>query len=147
MTKEEFEKIIKEEGDEVDFEAFGMPCYMLRVDKSGHWCGYVQVPKDSILFGKDANYCEENSEITLSDVAKSINDIRVHGGLTYSGDRKKDGNWCFGFDCGHFGDLTHYMFEYDLDETAVYRDKNYVINECKELAKQLKKIINEHNIR
>jgi hypothetical protein len=39
------------------------------------------------------------------------------------------------------------MFEYDLDETAVYRDKNYVINECKELAKQLKKIINEHNIR
>ena len=141
MKKEYLEKIIKDEGYEFDFEAFGLPCYLLRNKSLGHWCGYVQVPEDSRLFGKNYNFYSQ-SENGISALEKAINDINVHGGLTYAGERRKDGDWWFGFDCGHFGDLCLYQLDYNLgDSCAVYKDKEYVINECKNLAKQIKEII------
>ena len=141
MKKEDLEKIIKEEGDSFDFEAFGLPCYLMRNKSLGHWCGYVQVPKDSRLFGKNYSFYSA-SENGISKLEQAINDLAVHGGLTYAGDRKQDGNHWFGFDCGHFGDLCLYQLDYNLgDSCAIYRDKEYVIEECKNLAKQIKEII------
>jgi len=141
MTKEQLEKLIEQEGDEFDFEAFGLPCYLLRQKSLGHWCGYVQVPKDSRLFRKNYYY-SSNSELGISKLEQAINDIDVHGGITYSGDRKEDGNWWFGFDCGHFGDLCLYQLDYNLgDSCAVYKDKDYCIKQCKNLAEQIKEII------
>ena len=142
MTKEEYEKIVKEEGNEYEFEAFGLPCYMLRNGSEGHWCGYVGVPKDSRLYKKDYYFYTE-SENGLSKLEQAINNIKVHGGLTYADRRRKnDDTWYFGFDCAHSGDFMEYYFDYpELEENSTYKDKQFVITECQNLAKQLKEII------
>jgi hypothetical protein len=102
----------------------------------GHRCGYVGVPKDHPLFGKD-----------YGDV-----DADVHGGLTYAGhgDYPVESNlhW-FGFDCAHYMDAkdTSIMDEkyleihekyprYDM-EGAVVRDLAFCKRECESLAEQL----------
>ena len=81
--------------------------------------------------------------------------FKVHGGITYSREchgkicHKTDNGdhvWWFGFDCAHAGDKTHFTKKSleiesafsDLHKTDVYRDVNYVMGECKSLAKQLK---------
>ena len=149
ITKEEYEKIVKEEGDYMEFEAFGLPCVIWRNKNFGHWCGYAGVPKDSRLDGK-RYYFSTESENGLSSLEKAINEIEIHGGLTYAGKRKenweyskKDDIWYFGFDCGHYGDLQKYQFEYpeNIREDDIYRTKEYVIEECKKFAEQLKKMI------
>jgi hypothetical protein len=55
----------------------------------GHWCGYVQIPKECEL-------------IPLIAQAEEW-DVNVHGGITNS-HQDTEGNWWVGFDCGHFGD-------------------------------------------
>jgi len=143
MTKEQLEKLIEQEGDEFDFEVFGFPCYLLRQKSLGYWCGYVQVPKDSRLFRKNY-YCSSKSELGISKLEQAINDISVHGGITFAGERKEnDDTWYFGFDCGHAGDLVGYIFDYPQlsDSTDTYKTKEFVITECKNLARQLKEII------
>jgi hypothetical protein len=141
MTKEQLEEIIKDEGDEFDFETFGLPCCLFRNGRLGHWCGYVQVPKDSRLFGKKYYYSSD-SELGISKLEQAINNLDVHGGLTYAGEIKNDVNWWFGFDSAHYGDLCFFQLGYNLgDSRDVYRDKDYCIEQCKNLARQIKKII------
>jgi len=142
MNKEEYQKIIKDEGDEYEFEAFGLPCLMMRNRSFGNWCGYVGVPKDSRLNGKNYYFYTE-SENGLSKLEQAINNISVHGGLTFSEKRKEnDDTWYFGFDCAHSGDLVGYLFDYpEMDRGDTYKDKQFVITECQNLAKQLKDII------
>lgn len=129
---------IKAEGDEFEFVAFGLDCYMRRHPSVGHWCGYVKIPKGSRLEGAKTYYYTD-SELGLSDFEEAINNLDVHGGVTYSGRRRNDGSLYWGFDCGHLGDLSPFMdglaFEGDT-----YRDKEYVIEECKKLALQIKEI-------
>jgi len=140
MTIEEIKQLIKEEGNEHEFQESGLNCKLKRNLNSLAWCGYVQVHKDSKLVGKNYYYyAEENPEITISKLAKQINNIQVHGGLTFSGQFKKKGEWWFGFDCAHCDDMIIFNKEsFSLDGT--YRTKEYVIKECKKLAKQLIKI-------
>ncbi len=142
MEKEKLLQIIKEEGNEMDFEWLGMPCLIKRAGENSHWCGYVKVPNDSRLYKKHY-YTSSESELGISKLEEAINNIDIHGGLTYAGERKEDGNWWFGFDCGHSGDLSLYMLDghFFRDYNSRYRDKDYVIGECKYLAKQLKQII------
>lgn len=95
---------------------------------SGHWCGYVGVPKGHPAFGAD-----------YGDI-----DVSVHGGLTFAGtmDADPEGLWWLGFDCAHLGDLVPGHLRYGepgVDE--VYRDLDYVIQECAELAGQLSRPI------
>ena len=125
----------------------------------GHWNGYVEVPKDSILFGLDYNkpireleYLA-NGETTLGKKGcilmftctvnalegqeiRSSPDIAfdVHGGLTYAGGMpglKDDPSWWFGFDTGHHGD------------TPENCPKEYVISECERLAEQLQAFLSK----
>lgn len=76
--------------------------------------------------------------------------IKVHGGLTYSNwgfdPIPRDGEWWFGFDCAHLGDLVPYggltYSNYGMAdrEGDIYRDESYVRAECEGLAEQLAKV-------
>ena len=148
MNKEEYQKIIKEEGDYMEFESYGLPCVIRRAKEMGHWCGYVGVSQDSRLNGKKYYYYSEN-ESSISKLEQEINNIAVHGGLTFAGKLKEDDLiHYFGFDCGHLEEsiIPHFLnrlcFDYPgIKPGAIYRDKNYVIKQCERLAEQLSKII------
>jgi hypothetical protein len=62
--------------------------------ETGWGNGYVAVPKEHPLYGKDYNNI----------------DIDAHGGLTYASDysdwmpKEVEGMWIIGFDCAHYGD-------------------------------------------
>jgi hypothetical protein len=74
--------------------------------------GYVSVDKNHHL--NEKSYDEIN--------------VNVHGGLTYSG--YKNNEWCFGFDCMHYGDYDPYL-------NFPTKGKEYVTKEITSLAKQL----------
>jgi hypothetical protein len=66
----------------------------------------------------------------------------VHGSLTWaapdvSGEPRVEGEWWFGFDCAHAGDLSPMRPERFFDESNEYRDWAYVMAECESLAAQL----------
>jgi hypothetical protein len=126
----------KREPDVMSFEHAGLKCYMTRHSAKqglGHWCGYVEVPEWSHLFG--VNYDEG-----------AVSDVEVHGGLTFSDPAhwlSPESGWWFGFDCAHASDLVPGMFEkYGVEiPGAVYRNVAYVEAEVKSLAEQLAKLI------
>lgn len=60
------------EPDRLEFEAHGLPCWILRMMHSGHLCGYVAVPPGHPWWGRDH---ETRAE--------------VHGGVTFG--READG--------------------------------------------------------
>ena len=87
-----------------------------------HWVnGYVGVTKESPYFGLD--YYDEN----ITPTQKIINDINVHGGLTFAGTFNDEKDiWYFGFDTNHY------------DDDATVQNRDYVFSQIKKLAKQLK---------
>lgn len=116
----------------------------------GHNCGYIGIPKFNPLYGKDYDeHCEflipfreliKNMDIGKRgiipifcwDGEKACMDIifNVHGGITYSRTNneypvKSKLHW-IGFDCAHG------------DDTRNKCDLEYCINECENLAEQLK---------
>lgn len=133
-------------------EATGLPCLMVRSTHcSGAWCGYVGVTENHPFFGKEYH---------------DLEDIGVHGGLTFAGKCQEEQNdcegvchkvaegendniWWFGFDCAHYMDfspllvatmqkITHNIADYHKEE--IYRDQVYVTEQVKNLALQLKAI-------
>lgn len=143
-----------DEPDERRWEdsATGLQCFIRR-GPAGTWFGYVGVRDGHPAFGIDASkYSFDVDEILngLSaervSIQKQINDISVHGGLTYSGSdelRGLDRHW-FGFDCDHAGDFcpAHQPIS-DLGRPTgwgdfeTYRTIGYVEKECANLAAQL----------
>ena len=120
-----------------DFKSSGYRCVVLALDL-GHRCGYVEIPKKHPLYRK--YYCH-------------VNNIKVHGGLTFSGQNYKVFNsrgWFLGFDCAHFRDgldssimSEKYKKIYSkapilLNKGCTIRTMEYVKNECILLAKQIK---------
>lgn len=80
-----------------------------------HWyCGYVVIPEYSPLYGVDYDDLEDN--------------IRVHGGLTYSGRIYGIDGYLIGFDCHHAGDNPH------------IQDEIYTRGECESLIDQIIKL-------
>jgi len=91
------------------------------------WCGYVGVGEGHPLY-----------EIYYND----IDEIIVHGGLTFSGFFEADNSinqylnvWWLGFDCAHVGDLIPGVTYTRTGD--VYRNIDFVKDECKSLARQL----------
>lgn len=143
------------------FPHLNMICAVIRQNRGVyHYCGYVGVPKNHPAHGMDYYFSDyeddEDGKITekeLTSLQKAINDIHVHGGLTYARadapggiDNKlvKD-YWWFGFDCGHFGDASPVLLNIDgihLKNLSfgVFRDFNYVKEQTINLAEQLSKI-------
>jgi hypothetical protein len=114
----------------------GYTYFISRIDL-GNLCGYVILPKNHIVF--ENHYDDE-----------IFQDIDVHGGLTYSEHDHRDIEaneenplWILGFDCAHSGDLMpgspylQIVPEYEKRFGRNYRNLDYVIKECKSLAKQL----------
>lgn len=105
----------------------------------------------------------ENPPINLlvknENYDERLHDLRVHGGVTFTGEcqkgREEDGichtpdegeeediTW-IGFDCAHSGDfIPAYDSDYVLNKSYLgfensYKDIDYVKGECRDLAKQL----------
>jgi hypothetical protein len=94
----------------------GYPCLIIK-HEYGHLCGYVGLPKEHKLYGKD-----------YDDIYAD-----VHGGVTFAGERRQQADtWFVGFDCAHYGDLVP-----GLMKSGIYRDEAYVTEQCESLAKQL----------
>lgn len=145
MILEEFNIIKEQEGDNFFFNHLGCFCYGLR-GPIGTWCGYVCI---------DKKFLNINIDIFGS--------FSVHGGITFETKVNKPhldlikkvlnensinlkiGDYVIGFDTAHHGDfipgidLTN-KFRLSLNSTnPIYRDKEYVMEECKDLALQVNK--------
>lgn len=142
---------------------------VVKRNSMGVLCGYVNVGKEHPLFGLEyGDYVKVSPEIIATkridmskiDIISLIchdkdriknNELpislllSVHGGITWASDNvpneDSDGNWWFGFDCGHAGDLIPSFADMhildDLFGESVYRDMEYVKNECIQLCNQL----------
>lgn len=133
-----------EEPDMIEFEHKGFKCSIVRVCVQdgpihvfgGHLCGYVNIPKDHPWIGK------------AFDI-----DADIHGGITF-GEYDNEKQYWIGFDCGHLGDIVPSMelmrkeykiamppylekFKNSPIFNSTYRNLNYVIEECKNLADQV----------
>ena len=94
----------------------------------GIWNGYVILPKGHIFHGKN-----------MGD--KEIEDLRVHGGVTYtdSGGNiwSKNDDWIIGFDTDHMYDFSPdnkiRNFNIFLDGCKNYKNHAYVVPETKNL--------------
>ncbi len=134
------------EPDELHFvdEKTGYKCVIWRHPELGNLNGYVILPKDTKLYKlykESDEYWFYNSPILVNNI-KVHGDIKVHGGLTYSGDCLPylKGEFALGFDCGHGFDLIPYL-DYGRSSSdlsnATYKNIEYVKKECSKLASQL----------
>lgn len=122
----------------------------------GHRCGYVEVKENSFLYLKEYSYhyfdIDNLTEEILKNIEKykAINNIEVHGGLTYSGRLINNSYW-FGFDCAHYMDkkdiesLKKYYPDTKNKEccdfnNSTIKDLEFCINECEKLSEQIKQI-------
>jgi hypothetical protein len=136
-----------DEPDKEFFEHEGIRCKIVRIMAlepfikvievfGGHLCGYVEVPKDHPWYNME-----------LGDDESMV--IEVHGGITFC--RETEGQKWIGFDCAHIGDCVPSMRtlrESTLDKLLMYprspvfsfqyKNMEYVRNECKLLAEQVK---------
>ena len=147
IVKEEYKSVVRKEWHYEAFECEWFKCRAIRVDRLWHWCWYVWIPNTHRLYNvcDDWVYDEDKTKYDkkyLKD-QELISSLSMHWWLTYTSDSlcmqpEKD-LWWFWFDTAHCWDLpiTDRWYEMDWD---VYRDKEYVINEIKKLAKQLKQI-------
>ena len=102
-------------------EATGLECLIKRC-MSGALCGYVKIPGSHSMHGVD--YMDF-----------PFNEILVHGGLTYFGDRENDGQHWVGFDCAHYLDICPSL--YNVFGEGSYKDIEFVRSQCRILAKQI----------
>jgi hypothetical protein len=137
-----------------------LQCLILRAGSTGALCGYVRLPKN--LAKKMIRHRRRFAFFSSSGRAyrragydmPAFRALDVHGGLTYSGSittrlrGKERGVWV-GFDCAHFNDLTPTLDKVMerngigalmTQQVRIYRDINYVTNEVKALARQIKEI-------
>jgi hypothetical protein len=139
---EEIKLKIRKEGNLKWFFKDGYMCMLIRPHfaQHFHWDtdkslifnlnGYVGVPKGHKLYKKHYD---------------TLNEISIHGGLTYSGWLCGDKTyWFFGFDTAHSGDLcmdmSDYIDDFDkLHQGDTYKDEEYVMKEIKSLLRQLKR--------
>lgn len=132
MNREELMEIMYNEQnfDEWTDKDTGYICRMIRPYDGGHLCGYVKLP-DNYPLKKEWN--DDYDKIP----------VEVHGGVTFyrpMNEDIKDERWV-GFDCVHSGDLNPrniLVYNRRIYPDEVYRTKQYVKDECKSLARQLK---------
>lgn len=132
MTKEAFKKIIKQEGDFLEFDHLGFKCQIIRHKDFKHLNGYIFLTSDSDYYG-----------VLYDNI-----DVPIHYGWTYC---REDGDfWVVGFDCAHLGDITSNSFELiesgfdekNLDYFAsrpTYKDMNFVKLELEDACKHFQK--------
>lgn len=150
----ELAKKIAKEGNKKEFVYKGYKCLIFRNPDMQFLCGYVELPKGHRYYKK------------LYDNIP----IKVHGGLTFSGDgmrypdfiQQKD-KWYIGFDCAHAWDLLPTYHRDELTNTMLksmtgilegysdergntYKDMEFCTKECKKIVNQLIKIEKEKEL-
>ena len=112
----------EDEPDEVQWSDpdTGYSCWLKR-GPTGGWNGYVCVPVDHRWWGKE--YGDEELE-----------EVEVHGGLTFSAMWLAEGDWWLGFDCAHGFDTVPAMMEFPGSR---YRTVSYAIGQVTSLAHQV----------
>lgn len=143
-------------------DATGLPCLAVRHPEFGHWCGYVGVHAGHPAHGLQGYYYGNghDGEEPLTRVMQAVNDLSVHGGVTFAGpcqegDRERgvchvptpgepDDVWWFGFDCTHAWDLSPGL-KATLQRIGApgipgdtYKTLDYVSAEVAKLARQIK---------
>lgn len=116
---EEDLKIIPEGGSKA-YVIDGFNACIRRHGHIGHLCGYVEVP-DGLSVNIDEIYC--------------------HGGITFNDhwDELPTDGYYIGFDCMHFGDWDKITAKAGLSFiNQTYKDSEFVLNEIKNIIKQLK---------
>lgn len=108
----------QDEPNEVMLEHAGYVCELKRNPSMGFWLAYVYVGEEHPLFKS-------------VDQDDSCDFLNVHGGVTYHHGGK------IGFDCGHAGDMSPYA-SWNGGGAEVYRTVEFVTNEVKSLAQQLR---------
>ena len=144
----------REEKDLYVFKHQWLWCVVKRHMWHLNW--YVALPEWSPYIWMNHDYWidEEDLPNYKEDYLKrvnAINEIRVHGWLTFGWEIANvsiegiDLSFCFGFDTAHCGDFylswiggLDDIHEKELWDTKDYRDAEYVIEETKKLAKQIK---------
>ena len=109
--------------------------YKVVLQRLGHRCGYVEIPKDLNISKRDFSF---------------DSDLEVHGGITYA--KVENETKVIGFDCAHYMDgidvekaMEHFT---DLSDNELMflswgigdgkvRSLEYVEKECKNLIDQL----------
>lgn len=104
--------------------ASGLRAVVLKLE-IGHRCGYVGVPKTHPFSGKSYH-----ARLYWVDDVESIEDnIRVHGGVTFSGWNPTypvaSNLWWIGFDCAH------------CDDNPTNCNLQFCVDECEAMAKQI----------
>ena len=135
----------------------------------GYRCGYCIIPATHVCF--NLHYYSSDSETDsktepyLTLAQKEIDNISVHGGLTFSGSLSFPetdiiDSFGFGFDCGHAGDAQDLEAIYDSDVDRgmfikiglmdmpglnnTIRTEEYVREEIESLSNQLQVIDNKY---
>jgi hypothetical protein len=136
------------EPDEVRWvdEESGLECIINRNTGLGILCGYVWIKKGHPY------YKEEYEELN------KLGNIKVHGDLTFSRSGRDLDTWLLGFDCGHDSDIIplelRNPIEADLSkrfgnevecDSVSYKNIEFLKNECRSLARQLKSIEKQYN--
>ena len=126
---------MEQEGNYKKFDYKEYECLILRPRPflSGHLCGYVKLKET------DKNY-------NLAKKDAYDLDYEVHGGITFGGTPtirglpvKETGYW-IGFDCAHAFDLqpmNNIIYEELSLPNEIYRDMEYVVQECRNLVDQI----------
>lgn len=125
ITADFINEYINETYNEKDFyywinDKSGYSCFIKRHEQCGYLCGYVEIPKDHYL-----------SKVKYSNIELEYS-FEVHGGITYS-DAMFSDKWCIGFDCAGVEDMK----PFESYERGIYRNVEYVTQECEKLALQL----------
>jgi len=118
----------EQEPNRVQFQHQGIDCLIVRHPRWKHLCGYCNIPAGHPHHGKP-----------YQDL-----DYSVHGGLTFSNSEAPakefaEGEFWIGFDCAHCDDyMPGNVDRIQLgDRPVVYRDIEYVTEQCKQLAEQI----------
>lgn len=122
----------RREPDREEWTSLGFSCLILRAEFTGVLNGYVGVKPSHVLYGTDDG-----------DEA-----LAAHGGITFMAPSTgaicqvdDNGNtsdlWWFGFDCGHYLDLSPALVTISSIFNGRYRNLRYVREEVEQLAGQL----------
>lgn len=134
--------------------ATGLDCLLVR-NGGGALCGYVGLPPEHPWHGKGYSECLVGCGDDWCYRHSPEATARVHGGLTFAAacaDTADESRhichvpepgrphdvWWFGFDCAHSQDYSPaYAHRWERIPSEVYRDVEYVQDECAALAQQL----------
>lgn len=157
----ELNKLIADEGESHNFRHAELACFIRR-SRIGTWCGYVALPPSRLL-KRLVKYDRmqmphQDRKARAGFLLKMRNPpyrhrllrkIEVHGGLTFFGKLRDlpggrgDRRVILGFDCAHLNDYIPVYGNKIKQPFAAYRTKEFVINETKRLAEQIRAVINQ----